>query len=488
MIKNKYYITQAIILTSIFSTIEGLVYSNILPVAIGYIALMVQLLILTRESLIKQNIENSFILILLFSASSIPQVNFLVDEGFITAETFTKHPGFGSIRIPGLGISPALLALMLVASISIFKYVKNNQINKKITNDFFVFFILLSIIGILTGLYSAAFSKFSWSIFIRDINRWIIIGISFSAITTDFNLTKVKKILLGMLIGICIGAIILNTFGVNRNYANEEFSLAFSPHQYLLLLPYLIENIKWNARLLLFILIGYFHFALNLLISGKTIITLAYISIKLANDKLKIPNYILFFLLVIFIYFFANLDLTFLGDILINSGFSVAGYKLLQINFLHQMNVISTSEFYTSSVGNLIAEFLTICNGLLNFSSSNNFIVGYGFGGLLPDDLGLLKFSNSDSYPQENFTNGLFSGFHLSIFNFLFWFGMPGILLCARYYIKITSANNDSFLNLFIIFSTVIYLTADKFDAILAGIIISTSLTQLRKHRNYYAG
>jgi hypothetical protein len=463
--------------------LEGLAYGGMLPkgtaLAICYLelAMIVSLMILKR-------IKLAALVYLTFLGSSLTEVNFLQDQGFVTASAFLSHPGFQSLRVPGLPIGWSTLLALLLFIFSFHSQKIGGLFQEKL--KVLKAFMLFSGITLIFSIFSYYSSALSGGIFFKDINRFLIAIFSLGPVFINFTVRDAGRFLLAITLGALFASTLLLGLGVSRLYAGSPVALSVPAHAYVFLIALLFPGLGGFARICLFVCVVGFVFISNFLISGKTVISLILLA-SLVGTHTFGSRFSMNFRLVVLLLLLSCvllIDFEVIGDFLIGQGFEIAGYKVKQLNFLMNFDRLSAEVFYHSSGGNLVAEGLTLLAMLIGVIPDHLPLIGLGFGGQVTDHFGILGLSNADSYPEEAFVSGRFSGMHLAFFGYIFWGGVVGVVFVWAITMRYILPARELWMIWAMIMSFWIFGLSEKFDATLFALLVSATLHDRSQRRH----
>jgi hypothetical protein len=470
---------HAVLALSVLSvTLEGLVFDGTLGTGVGYAGTYLRILVILAL-LGAGRKKAAAVVYLTFLGSAVTEVNFLQDQGFITASAFVNLPGFQALRVPGLPVGWSTL-LGFIILISAFQHQKKDALFRA---KFRVFLLFLAF-----GASALAFSvlsylggTFSDELFAKDLNRFMISMFAFGLLFLNFTKKEVIGIILGITIGTLLTAAVLFYVGVTRMYAGSLVAISVPAHAYIFLIALLVPGIGVTLRTLVLLLIIGLVVVSGFLISGKTIISLILLVVlvfaNLFSRRLS-PKLRLAAVLVI-LGPFLFLDFNSIGTFFINQGDELAGRKIMQLSFLGVFPDLGDADFFNSSGGNVVAEALTIGAMLLGTIPEHLPLVGLGFGGQIVDHFEILTLANADSYPEEAFKSGRFSGMHLAIFGYLFWGGIAGIALVWTITIRYILPSKEVWLTWSMFMSFWIFGLSDKFDASFFALLLSGVMAEM---------
>lgn len=207
-------------------------------------------------------------------------------------------------------------------------------------------------------------------------------------------------------------------FDIRMSYAEGHEYIPMSSAAYLFIPLLLVSSLNTKAKILLTIAYSFLSLFGLLLLTGKIII-ISIISIGwfwLTQKK----RYIL--LLPVFIFVtasFVNFEIT---D-------TITLYKIAQLTQLFSLDLLNIATLQ-SSVGNIIAEFLTLFNDV--YINWYRYILPPGFGYGLSDQFNLLQIMVlKGGYPQSFLDHDSFLALHLTLLNLILKLGIviPLILL-----------------------------------------------------------
>lgn len=460
--------------------VEGLIYQQAIPFICGYI-LTATFLIIYILSYIFSNVENSCYFLACGLGSSLSEVNFLTVQGASTSDSFVAHSGILATRLPFIGVSLIIVCISPIALKSIMSLFKNNIENRH--NFLFLSsFVLIAVITIPFILISIIKGNNIPSLFHKDFFRLIVLILFLSCVLLQFEADAVKDALIAMIVGNLCAILVLHEMQIGRQYAETLSAFSTGILNYAVALPLMIarsRSYRFLALLLLFLIYVY----TGVTFSGKLILSVVVVAyfIFLGErniQQLSVKRLLSLVLSISFILlFFHNIDT--LSTFLIEREFLVFGHKLKQINVISNLALYAPEIVFLSSGGNIIAEFLTICLMLLGQIDGYLPFVGVGLGGGVSDVTGFLSLANKDAYPEAMFLMRKFSGFHLSFFVFVMWFGIFGIIYVAYWMGKILLVAERWQLVLFML-SLLFYLMVEKFDPFLLGIITASVFNKMK--------
>lgn len=456
---------------------EALTYNGILPNGIGAAVTYLEIVLILGFLLVRKK-EIAAIIYISFLGSSLTEVNFLQEQGFITASAFLTHPGFQALRVPGLpiGWSTALALILLISAFH------RRKIDAVFHAKLKFFFLILAFGAIATAFSALSYlgDTFSQEVFFKDVNRFLISVFSFGLLFLNFKKQEAMHILLGLGLGTLVVTAVLYRLDVTRLYAGSSVALSVPAHAYIFLIAFMIPRIDWPVRVLVFSAVMGVAFLSNFLMSGKTIISLILLLILILSVGVgrRLSLGLRLAILPLIAGPVLLLDFNSIGTFFIEQGYELTGYKIRQLAVFSNWSDLGATIFFHSSGGNLVAEFLTISAMLIGVIPEHFPLVGLGFGGQISDHFDILVLSNADSYTDESFQSGRFSGMHLAFLTYLFWGGIFGALIIWNVTVRYILPNKEVWLNWAMMMSFLIFGLADKFDTALFMLLLSAVLAE----------
>lgn len=468
---------SVLLLSALSVAFEGLIYHGILGQSIGAVLTYLRVFLIFAL-LISGYRKIAAIVYLTFLGSSLTEVNFLQDQGFITSSAFLDFPGFQAVRVPGLpfGWSTFLGLVILIAGFFLHK--RDDLFRAKLR--VFLLFMAFGAAALAFSVLSYFGGTFSGDVFSKDLNRFLISIFSLGLLFFSFPMKEVKATILGITVGTLLSTAVLSNLGITRLYAGSWVALSQPAHAYIFLIALLVPGIGRLVRTLMFLLVIGLAVASDFLVSGKTIISLilllvlasAYIFGRRYSLRTNLGFLVIILALVIVV------DFKVIGSFFIEQGYELAGYKISQLALLSNFSNLGAVIFFNSSGGNIVAETLSIGAMLLGQIPEHLPLVGLGFGGQIVDYFHILGLANADAYPAEAFQSGLFSGMHLALLGYLFWGGIVGFIFVWTITVRYILPSKDVWLTWALIMSFLIYGLADKFDATLFVLLLSAVLAE----------
>lgn len=466
-----------LLLSALSVAFEGLVYDGMLGPSIGAVGTYLRIFLILAL-IVTGRRKVAAIVYLTFLGSSLTEVNFLQDQGFITRSAFLNDPGFQALRVPGLpfGWSTLLGLVILIAGLHHQK--KDDVFRAKLR--VFLLFLAFGAAALAFSVLSYLGGTFSGGVFAKDLNRFLISMFALGPLFFNFTMKEAKVTILGITVGTLLSTAALFHLGIARLYAGSSVALSEPAHAYIFLIALLVPGIGGLVRTLMFLLVTGLAVASGFLVSGKTVISLV---LLLVLASATIFNRRLSFSLRLAVLFMALAPIMFvdfkvIGSFFINQGYELAGYKIRQLAFLNNFSDLGAAIFFHSSGGNVVAETLTVGAMLLGQIPEHLPLVGLGFGGQIVDHFHILGLANADAYPEESFQSGRFSGMHLALLGYLFWGGIAGIAFAWTITVRYILISKEVWLIWAMVMSFLIFGLADKFDATLFAMLLSAVLTE----------
>lgn len=370
-----------------------------------------------------KNYDNLIHIYVIILFSSIEQLSFLGDDP-AAIQDYNAFISIQTIKFFGISLSMFMLLFLLL-----FLFLKRKNLLISRLKNFknipililVIFLFFSSFIGILGTFYnSASFIYFKEDIF--SYLFFILFAILLFFIRSYGNLNFLfLSIILASIFIECIFLFL----GVKVKYASSEFVLANALFFYTPIVIFLFKNIIIKLFILgvfsVFIVFGFYQ------PSGKLILEILFVFIVFIFNHLKqgLLSKVIFIILTgLFILFLFNINQ--IISILDEYNFHVLSSKLGQVQLiLFYLDKIDLTQ--SSSVVNIIAEYLTLQNHMLN--EFKFFLYGNGIGGYISDSMGLLQYANEFSYSDLAISMNEYRSFHLPLYDFILYGGVVGILV-----------------------------------------------------------
>jgi len=358
------------------------------------------------------NIKTGISYFISFSLLALGQQNFIIYDSLPS--------NFWGLRLAGLSFNIIFSIFILLFTI-FFKKGSNFLFKKEKNKLFFLFFFFyLFIVGLINLVNSSNYQDN----FIQDILTYspFFIYIILLEILGLEDMIKIIKYSLVLTLVMMILSIVLNKmyqYGVGNFFVLENsFSFIF---------PFAILVLKSLYTKRQLILLSFIFITLvimgNVFIGGKQIILLFLI---LVWFTVKIKRSRLFLIISFFgIYFF--IEPIFFFFIEYYSG-KVISYKFSQIYVvINEMN-LTAAAWTNSSIGNIIAESITLIDYLLK--NPLILLFGKGFGGGIPDTFGSLSpWAGASGYSYHDLIRNDFYKLHFPVLEIFLKSGLIGLLL-----------------------------------------------------------
>jgi hypothetical protein len=261
-------------------------------------------------------------------------------------------------------------------------------VNKKNTivkfNFFYKFLLIFFLYGIVRGIIAVAINENFLDNFFKDLMTYFPLFI-YIYLLKQLKSTDYEKIFISTVLASIFLLFFAFIFDRKFKYGNNYFLVQNTVCNVILISIFLLRK-KINIFYYVMICLVFLFFIINGLyfLSGKIIITLL---LFLFINLLKNKNFRIIFLPVLILLFFQfNFVLDFLIDFFHGN---VISFKLEQIKSLINISSIAIVSKSHTSIGNLLSEIMTTTSYFLD--NTLLFFVGKGFGGGIPDVLGLLK-------------------------------------------------------------------------------------------------
>ena len=369
--------------------------------------------------------------------------------GWSYVSNITTPNNFWGFRLFGFSFN-----ILYSVFVFLFFLTKNKyNIPKSIFHDkFFMFFILYSLI---IGFCNIIFSNNYVDNFLQDVLTYLPYFIYiYLIIFLDIN-SLLKMVRYSLFLTV-LSMLLSLVFNIKFLYGIHDFVLMNS---FAFILPFSIFFLKnlysKSHYLFLSLTVILLLITSNIFISGKLIIIMISIFLWFGAINLKKiwPVFAIPILVMIFLAPASDFFIEYYSD-------SVISFKFSQIADLFtslDMEVIAATP---SSMGNLIAEGITIYHHLLG--NSLVLIFGSGFGGGIPDIFGYLTpWAGKSGYALQDAIRNEFYRMHLPIYEIIIKSGIVGFVLYLKLLRKYLNSKSIFSFITFVLLFTVFYVTKE---------------------------
>lgn len=353
-----------------------------------------------------------------------------------------------------LGVSFNII-FSLIISILLLRLIKIRELKLNAVYKFLFLFSLYSFaLGILNLLTNRTYSDF----FLNDLFTYFPIFIYFVMLKSIGKEYIFELLFLLLPVSCCM---LFISFVLNKTFIyGESLFLIENTFTYILVFSLLMwyKDYPKIVRFSMFFLVGFFLFEGKLFLSGKFIIVvlpmLLFFVLKVNGAK----KYIYISMLLLLFYYLEDLLLlgvdTFRGNII--------SFKFDQIHAaLVNLGSLESLAFDFSSMGNIIAESLSIVKKIINEPFSGLF--GDGFGGTVQDYYGYLApFAGNSGYPDLSLIRNAYYKMHLPILELVL---KAGLIITLWYFFlgfKVLMKPSKYCLLFLILFFTVFYVNKES--------------------------
>ncbi|MDB4180551.1 hypothetical protein N9754_05000, partial [Flavobacteriaceae bacterium] len=271
------------------------------------------------------------------------------------------------------------------------------------------------------------------------------------------GVNMLKKIVIYSLTLTCFN--LLFSFIFNKTIGSEDYNTYLLINSFTYILPIALivmkkEFGKYQYYLLCLITL-FFLINGNFFLSAKQIIIFVFLCVWYSynNKRFRVLN----FLLLAGLYFSSELIFTFFinyfeGDFI--------AFKFSQIFDLFSSSEVRSLAYSRTSMGNLIAEAITLFNYSLN--EPFIFLFGKGFGAGIPDLYGYLgPWAGESGYALQDLSRNDFHKLHLPIYEIFLKSGLLGLFAYTYLLVKLFFVNEKYSVIYLILFLTVFYVNKE---------------------------
>lgn len=380
-----------------------------------------------------------------FTILALSQENFTIQD--------TLPTSFWGLRALGFSVNILFSFLALIYCLYTDKKRESQSINSYNTT-FLTNFILYSLF---IGIISLAINDVYTDNFIKDVFTYIPYFI-YLFLLKHLDFESLKKIIKYGLPATLIMAVLSLTTSKMFQYGTGNYFVLANTVSFIL--PFAVVILRKNYSKIQFSLISatliFLIISGNMFIGGKQIILLVFILIwfSLSSWKIFIP------LSVLILSIFLSIDYIF--EFMINHySESIISFKFSQIYEAYKNFDIKILAFTHSSMGNIVAEGVTLSDYLLK--NERLLIFGKGFGGGIPDTFGYLSpWAGQSGYAYHDLIRDDFHKLHLPLYEITLKSGLPGFIYYAYILTKNFTAKNEyNFIYLLLLFF-VFYVTKEQ--------------------------
>lgn len=364
---------------------------------------------------------------------------------------FISYLNFWGLRFGSFSVN--IIVSFIISSYLLFKDKGSIKFEKNIYTTFFLLFISYALI---VGTFQYAANKNYQDNYIEDIltyTPFLFYILMFNEISID----SAEKIFKNVLLISVFELIVAFIFNKRFDYAGSHFLVnnAISPILpiAILLSKKLFSNRSW---ILCSLVVLFFIITQNIFISGKLIIAIILVLLWFCKKNRKLFLFLIIPTLI-FIFNISNI-LIFLTQYFQGN---IIAYKFSQINQLIQTTDINNFAAEYSSMGNLLAEFMTISSYFLH--NPFYFFTGKGFGGAIPDVLGYLAVAAGNAgYALIDFSRNNYFKMHLPIFEIFIKGGFFFLAFYIYILVKIFRGKENFQFLFFLCFALFFYINKEE--------------------------